>query len=151
MLIKEILVPTDFSKSSDLAVAYAYDVARRYGARLHLLHVIYDIEKSAGWYMSQIDTGALYDEMHKRAQEEIDRQARDLLGGCDSCEGVILRGIPYEEILSFARDRAIDLIVIGTHGRTGIDRVLFGSTAAKVVRYAHMAVLIVREPGPTPE
>ena len=84
--------------------------------------------------------------MEEYAKKEMEKFCRDLFRECDKVEQIVVRGIPHEEILKIAKDKKIDLIVIGTHGSTGIDRILFGSTAEKVVRKAPCPVLSVRLP-----
>jgi nucleotide-binding universal stress UspA family protein len=144
--IKKILFPTDFSKCSEAAGAYALDLARRYGSRLYVLHVVYDIETGAGWYVSHINYEELYTQMRSGAEKELKRVEEEQLAGYGDMEAVVLRGIPYEETLRFAKEQGVDLIVMGSHGRRGIDRVVFGSTASKVVKGARCPVLTVREP-----
>jgi nucleotide-binding universal stress UspA family protein len=144
MEISKILFPTDFSGSSDASAAHAVDLARRYGARLYVLHVIYDIEKNVGWYVSHINTEELYAQMQASAEKELKRLRKEQLQEYKDMESVLLRGIPYEEIIGFAENNGIDLIVMGSHGRKGLDRFIFGSTASKVVKNAPCPVLTVR-------
>ena len=88
----------------------------------------------------------LYKDMEKNAKAELEKCFIDEMRGFKDVEHVVLNGIPYEEISRFAEENKIDLIVIGTHGRTGLDRMLFGSTAEQVVRHAPCPVLTVRLP-----
>lgn len=144
MLIKKILFPTDFSEGALNALPHAVDMAKNCGAKLHLIHVIYDIATASGLYVPHISVDEMYKELEAGARKELDKfgaaERRDLR----DVEFAVLRGTPYEEILKFAQEKSIDLIVIGTHGRKGLDRFLFGSTAEKVVRYATCPVLTVR-------
>jgi len=146
MDIKKILFATDFSEGSSVALPYAVDMAKQYGAKLYLVHVIYDVTKTTGWYVPHVPLEEIYKDMEKRAREEIERFSAEALGGYSSLEHVILKGVPYEEIVRFTGENGIDLIVLGTHGRKGIDRVLFGSTAEQIVRNAPCPVLTVRLP-----
>lgn len=145
MEIKRILFPTDFSEGSDLVVPYVADLARKYGAKLYILHVIYDIAKGAGWYVPHMSMDELYKDMEKSAQKQLEGVGLEQMRGRD-VERTVLTGTPDDEILKFAKDKGIDLIVMGTHGRKGLDKVFFGSTASKVVRLAPCPVLTVREP-----
>lgn len=147
MEIKKILYPTDFSEGSAAAVPFVADMTKKYGARLCVVHVIYDIAKTAGWYVPHISMDELYKDMDAGAKKELERCCVEELRGYKDIEYAVLKGIPYEEIIKFAQQNDIDLIVIGTHGRKGLDRVIFGSTAAKVVRGASCPVLTVRVPG----
>jgi len=146
MKIKKVLFPVDFSEGSDNALPYAVDMAKHYGAKLYLLHVIQDIAKATGWYVPHVSLDELYRDIEKNAAKEMDRYGVEELRGYKDVERHILKGTPYEEILKFAVDNKADLIVIGTHGRKGLDKALFGSTAEKVVRDAPCPVLSVRLP-----
>jgi universal stress protein A len=88
----------------------------------------------------------LYRDMEKNAKAQLEKSFLEEIRGYKDVEHVVLKGTPYEEISRFAEENKIDLIVIGTHGRTGLDRMLFGSTAEQVVRYAPCPVLTVRLP-----
>ncbi len=145
MEIKSILFPTDFSEGSSQALQYAVDMAKRYGARLYLLHVIYDMAKAAG-YVPHISMDAMYKDIEGGAKKELERFGVEELSGLKDMERSVGMGTPHEEIVNFANKNKIDLIIIGTHGRKGIDRMIFGSTAAQVVRYAPCPVLTVRLP-----
>jgi len=146
MKIKKVLFPVDFSEGSDNALPYAVDMAKHYGAKLYLLHVIQDLAKATGWYVPHVSLDELYRDIEKNAAKEMDRYGVEELRGYKDVERHILKGTPYEEILKFAVDNKADLIVIGTHGRKGLDKALFGSTAEKVVRDAPCPVLSVRLP-----
>lgn len=146
MEITRILFATDFSEGSSLALPYAADLARQYEAKLFLVHVIYDVAKSAGWYVPHVSIDEIYNDMEKSARAELEKSFVDEMRGLRDVERVVLKGIPYEEISKFAREKKIDLVVLGTHGRRGIDRMLFGSTAEQVVRNAPCPVLSVRIP-----
>lgn len=146
MEIKRILYPTDFSEGSLAAVPLLVDLVKKYGAKLYILHVVYDIAKTSGWYVPHVSMDELYKDMEAAAKKELERCCLEELRGYKDIERIVLKGIPDDEILKFAEQNQIDLIVIGTHGRKGLDRVLFGSTAAKVVRNAKCPVLTVRVP-----
>jgi nucleotide-binding universal stress UspA family protein len=146
MNVKKILFPTDFSEGSDNALPYAADMAKHYGAKLCVLHVIQDITEATGWYVPHVSLDELYRDIEKNAAKEMDRYGVEELRGIKDIERIVVKGRPYDEILKFARGNKADLIVIGTHGRKGLDRVIFGSTAEKVVRDAPCPVLSVRLP-----
>ncbi|MDA8084203.1 MAG: universal stress protein [Nitrospiraceae bacterium] len=144
MEIKKIMFATDFSEGSAHALPYAVDMAKKYGAKLLLVHVVYDVAKTAGWYVPHVSMDEMYGELIKGAKAELDKTFVEEMRGFKDVEQVILKGIPYEEITRFATEGKIDLIVIATHGRKGIERMLFGSTAEQVVRYSPCPVLSVR-------
>jgi len=146
MEIKKILFPTDFSEGSSLALDYAVDMAKRYGAKLYFVHVLYDIAKAAGWYVPHSSMDEMYKDIEKSAEKELGRFGLEESRSFKGVERIVLKGVPHTEIVKFAKDNKIDLIVMGTYGRKGMGRILFGSTAAQVVRFAPCPVLAVRIP-----
>ena len=147
MQIKTILFQTDFSNGARAAMDHATSLARDYQAKLILLYVIQDIS-IAEWYIpSSISVGDLVEDMQKSAWQEMDKWIAEVSQQVKDPEKMVVRGVPFVEIIRIAKERHVDLIVIGTHGRTGIDHMLFGSTAEKVVRKASCPVLTVRITG----
>ncbi len=146
MHIERILFPTDFSEGARHALPYAVDLAKQYDARLFIVHVVYDVVSTSGWYVPHIPLDELFEDMSASALKEMERGCLDIVGGYKNVEHMVVRGLPKDEIIRFAVENQIDLIVIGTHGRSGIDRILFGSTAERVVRKAPCPVLSVRLP-----
>ena len=146
MEIKSILFPTDFSEGSAQALEYAIDMATRYGAKLSVIHVIYDVVRATGWYVPHASVGEMYKDLEKSAQKELDAFGVKELSALKDIERSVLLGVPHEEILNFAKQEKVDMIIMGTHGRKGLDRILFGSTASQVVRFAPCPVLSVRLP-----
>ncbi|OGW39255.1 MAG: hypothetical protein A2Y97_00980 [Nitrospirae bacterium RBG_13_39_12] len=144
MEIKSILFPTDFSEGSSNALNYAVDLSKRYGAKLHIVHVVHTIYNVTGWYVPHTSLDEVYKDLEKSAQKELESYASEELRGFKDIERKVLTGIPHEVIVQFVKDNKIDLIVMGSHSRKGIDRVLFGSTASQVVRFAPCPVLTVR-------
>ncbi|MDP2156349.1 MAG: universal stress protein [Nitrospirota bacterium] len=146
MKLKTILFATDFSEGSKNALPYAVDLAKRYEAKLFLMHVIYDVARTTGWYVPHISVEEMYNDLEKSAKAELEKTFIEEMKGVKAIEQVVMKGVPYEEITKFAETNKIDVIVLATHGRTGLDRLLFGSTAEQVVRYAPCPVLSVRLP-----
>jgi nucleotide-binding universal stress UspA family protein len=146
MEIKSILFPTDFSEGSSQALQYAIDMAKRYGARLYVMHVIYDIAKASGMYVPHTSVDKMYSEIQEGARKELESFGVEELAAIKDIERIVVVGTPHEEIVKFAGDKKINIIIMGTQGRKGVDRILFGSTAAQVVRYAPCPVLTVRTP-----
>jgi nucleotide-binding universal stress UspA family protein len=147
MQIKTILFPTDFSNGARAAMDHAISLAKDYHAKLVLLYVIQDIS-IAEWYIpSSISVTDLVEDMQKSAMREMDKWYGEVAAMVTDVEKMVVRGVPFVEIIRTAKEKNADLIVIGTHGRTGIDHMLFGSTAEKVVRKASCPVLTVRITG----
>lgn len=119
MCIRRILVPTDFGQASDAALAQARELAAALGASLHLVHVVEDAERA--------------DALAASLEAALGHQT------------ALLSGPTARTIVEYAADRAFDLIVMGTHGRTGVAHLLLGSVAEQVVRTAPCPVLTVRE------
>ena len=142
--LKNILVATDFSEPSGVALSYGRDMARSYHARLHVLHVVEDVMMR---YNSEVGFAVpqLQDELEEAARRDLqalitddDRQTLSLLP-------VIETGVNIAEaIVRYAREHEIDLIVTGTHGRGPVKHFLMGSVAERVVRTAPCPVLTVR-------
>jgi len=147
--IKKILFATDFSENSQYALTYAISFAQKYDAMLYILHVIQQPSYPLGMY-AEISFDAM-DKFNKNISEAVAKEMQTLrekdLQGMKKYECLVVHGTPFLEILRTAKEKEVDLIVVGTHGRTGLDHVLFGSTAEKVVRRAPCPVISVRLPG----
>ena len=146
MKIEKILFPTDFSEGSDHAIPYAVDFSRHYNAKLYIVHIIYDFTKATYSHVPHISSDQIVDDITAWARNEIDKCCIEQIRGLSKVEKLVLNGVPYEEIVKFAEDKKIDIIVMGTYGRTGLDKLIFGSTAERVVRKAPCPVLTVRQP-----
>jgi nucleotide-binding universal stress UspA family protein len=147
--IKKILYATDFSENSKWALTYALSFAQKYDAKLYILHVIQQPSYPLGMY-AEISFDAM-DKFNRNISDVTAKEMKNLcevdLKGFKNYESMIINGTPFVEIIRTAKEKEVELIVVGTHGRTGLDYVLFGSTAEKVVRKASCPVLSVRLPG----
>ncbi|RDI70491.1 universal stress protein [Halopelagius longus] len=142
-----ILVPTDGSEAARGAIRNAIDIASQYDATIHALYVV-----DSSVYAS-VETGAdlvveSLEEEGKKAIAEVTDRAR--AEGVSS-ESAVVSGSTHQSILDYADDHDIDLIVMGTHGRTGINRYLLGSVTEKIVRSSDVPVLTVRMNGESAE
>jgi nucleotide-binding universal stress UspA family protein len=143
MAAKSILVPTDFSETSDAALTYAVDLAHTLGAQLYLMHVPgktgenFEANFEANFPVGRFETAAQERLSTLLSPEEIERLRP---------EYALRLGTPADEIIRYADARDIDLIIMGTHGRSGVAHLLMGSVAEQVVRTAPCAVLLVRHP-----
>jgi len=143
--VSKILVPIDFSDYSKNALKYAAKFAATFNAKLYLIYVIEPVIYPADFSMGQVALPAVDVDMNTRAKEELEQLAKREITGLEVVS-LIKTGKPFVEIVETAMEEDIDLILIATHGHTGIEHVLFGSTAEKVVRKAPCPVLTIREP-----
>lgn len=142
--IKRVLHPTDFSDASSAALAVACSMADKFGAELHLLHVIQDMTAIAPYGAAE---AYLPVEWHAEARQLAETTLNKLAVGVNQGTRVvrtITEGSPYFEILEYSKSNAIDLIVMGTHGRGGLPHLLLGSVAEKVIRAAPAICMTVR-------
>jgi len=147
--IKKILVPTDFSEPSEIAVRYAKEFAATFQAALHVLTVVEENAMMYAWTSPEgapVSLANLRVEMEKNAREQINHILTDEERRKYKAQLVTLVGSPFVEIVRYAKSQEIDLIVMGTHGRGPIAHMLIGSVAEKVVRKAPCPVLTVRHP-----
>jgi len=140
----KILFATDFSENSEHAFEYAYSVATKFDSKLILLHVINEPVDLRGFYVPHVSFENLEMEIQEGAEKMMDKFCATKLKGFTNYKSDIVIGIPYEEILKKAEEENVSLLVLGTHGRSGIDHLLFGSTAERVVRKAICPVMTVR-------
>jgi nucleotide-binding universal stress UspA family protein len=148
--LEHILVPIDFSHFSDKALSYGCALAEQFDAQLHLLHVVSfprdfaAMDWSAGYANRLPET--YFQELEEAACRQLDETSFPETRRPLTAKREVREGTPFVEIVRYARQNEIDLIVIGTHGRTGIAHMLMGSVAEKVVRKAPCPVLAVRDP-----
>jgi nucleotide-binding universal stress UspA family protein len=140
---QHILVPTDFSDYANCALDYAMALAKALPARLTFLHVIQLTPMTMGdmyGYSLEAYLEAMESEAQKHMQALLNRVHQAGLQG----ETAIVQGVPFQTIVDMAESRDVDLIVMGTHGRTGLTHALMGSVAERVVRMAPCPVLVTR-------
>lgn len=143
--IRTILAPTDFSAHSERAVRYACGLASRLGAELHLLHVLSEILPAGpDPMMMPVMPPEYYEENEQRARETLDHLLQPDWDAPGSAVKTVRWGSPVEGIVDYAADHNIDLLVIATHGRTGLSHVLLGSVAERIVRESPCPVLTIR-------
>lgn len=144
--IKKVLVPVDFSDYSKSSLKYAVNFAKHFGAELYLIYVVEPMVYPPDFSMGQIAIPSIDVELDKRASEELNNLGKKEIPQDIKSKMIVKTGKPFVEIIEAAAEEDIDLIIIATHGHTGIEHVLFGSTAEKVVRKAPCPVLTLREP-----
>lgn len=139
---RNIVIATDGSEYSKRAISYGIELAKISGAMVHALHVVDTTSSiSQSWTVGK---GSIYEILKKEGEKAISEiKEREEASGIEVKE-VLLEGHPSNEIIDFAENNNIDLIVMGTLGKTGLDRYMMGSVAEKVVRGSKVPVLVVR-------
>jgi nucleotide-binding universal stress UspA family protein len=137
---ERVLFPTDVGDPPERALETALDLAERYDAELHVLTVV-DTRRVA----TDVETGPALEQAERTGSATVENLVERLRErGHEGAVGTVVHGRPHDGILSYAENHDVDLIVMGTHGRTGLDRYLVGSVTEKVVRLSDVPVLTVR-------
>ena len=146
MKLNKILVPIDFSDYSKSALRYAVNFAKLFNAEIILIYVVEPVIYPPDFSMGQIAIPTVTTEFDDRAKEELNKLAKNEIPQQLKVSIIIRTGKPFVEIIDTATEADVDLIIIATHGHSGVEHILFGSTAEKVVRKAPCPVLTLREP-----
>ena len=145
---KNILVPTDFSVYADNALKQAIDIAKQNKSKIYLFHAIDDgfQQCAVDYCLNEGDVQRIYKDSIKNAMDKLQQEAKKITDNQSGIEIIFdtVRGIPYEEILKEQEAKGIDLIVIASHGKTGILKNLLGGVVDKVMKRAKCQVLLVR-------
>jgi len=146
MVIKRIVVPVDFSDDSLKALAYARDIAKAFGAELLLLYVVEPVYYAtpADMYVTTPNMTMLLDEQRQIGAKQLGKLIADLGKKGQRVRGMVKTGSPAQVIADTAKSTHADLIVMATHGRSGLAHIIMGSVSEKVVRHASCPVLTVR-------
>lgn len=142
--MSKILVPVDFSSTSNKAFLLARELAACWGGELHLIHVLDTDFLSGAVHITIEPLEESLAKWKKRAEEKLKAIYHNEEGPQLSGEIHIRKGKPHEEILKIADELGVGMIVIGSHGRKGLERAIFGSVADKVTKMAEMPVLVVK-------
>lgn len=141
--IQKILFPCDLTRHSAKILKYALGLADTFGSRLCILHVVQDLRNWAGLYMPHKRLDLEQKDVEEHARQSLIEFCLDIPDARTKAEKRVVSGDPAEEIIKSADAEKADLIVMGTHGRTGLEYHLFGSVAAKVVRLSPVPVLTI--------
>lgn len=139
MEFKKILVPVDFSENSQKILGSACDIAEKFGAKLSVVFVVQSFDDYSGFFVPHMPVAQFEEEMVQGAEKKMET----FLGGCAGVESKVLVGDVGEEVVRYAKDAGIDMIIMGTHGYKGLEKVMFGSVAEKVVKTASCPVLTI--------
>jgi nucleotide-binding universal stress UspA family protein len=143
MQIKRILFPHDFSENASKIVPYVQSMAKAYNSRIYVFHVVQDLQKWGKAYVPHRSMTLFEEEALKTSQKEMDRICEEEFQGMDNLERKVVSGDPASEILKTIESEDVDLVVIGTHGRKGLEHVIFGSVAENVVKKSTVPVMTV--------
>lgn len=141
--IKKVLCAVDFSDYSPMVADYANMIAKCSGAHVIVLYVAPSLSQYVGFHVPPSSIESFVGEIVTGAEDTMNAFVRENFEGMD-VTGKVVTGYPAEEILSVAEGEGCDMVIMGTHGRKGIDRILFGSVAEKVVKSSKAPVLTVR-------
>ena len=141
--IKKILVPVDFSENSAKLLQSALFFADTFGAKLSIVFVMQSFDDYSGFFVPHMPISQLEEEMTQSAEKKMKSFIAENIQGDVAHGAKVLNGDIAEEIIKFAADEAVDLIIMGTHGYKGLEKVLFGSVADKIVKTAPCPVLTI--------
>jgi nucleotide-binding universal stress UspA family protein len=142
--LKRVLVPTDFSDSARHAFTYGLSFAKEYGAELLLLHVVENVTVGYASDLFPVPMAEVFQEISGYARTELAKLGQEARDRGVAVQEQVIQGKPSNEIIRFASESHVDMIVLGTHGKGMLDQALFGSTTERVVRRAPCPVLTVR-------
>jgi nucleotide-binding universal stress UspA family protein len=142
--IARILVPIDFSVHSKNALKYAVPLAEQFQASLRLVFVVEPTIYPADLGFGQVVLPGVEEELRQKAAEELNGLIEREIGTRVKAAASVRTGSPHREILDEAEEQDVDLIIVATHGHSGVEQILFGSTADRIVHHAHCPVLTVR-------
>ena len=146
-----ILYCSDFSEEAEMAFHHAVDFCQRYGAKLHLLHVLRSgykyMRHVVDEYVDENKEEQVADEnLVKQAEADLKSRYGDRLGACNQAVFAVRIGVPFVEIVRYAREHGVDFVVMGASGSSELDKQTFGSTVENVARRAHCHVMAIRNP-----
>lgn len=142
--LKKILVPLDFSAHSRKALNYAVKLAGQFSSTITVVNVVAPVIYAEGMVLpAAMENLDRVSEEHARG--ELDKIAEEVRGHDVACDTHVLLGHPSDEIVNYAKKKETDLLLITTHGRTGLQHFLLGSTAERILRHAPCPVMVVRD------
>jgi len=141
--IKKILFPCDLTENSSKILPYVLSVSEKYNSMIYLLHVVQDLHRWGKVYIPHASMDAFQKEALEGAEKALDRVCEEELESCPNFQRRIVSGDPATEILKTIETEDIDLVVMGTHGRKGLEHTIFGSVAENVVKKSPVPVMTV--------
>jgi nucleotide-binding universal stress UspA family protein len=143
MEIKKILFPIDLTENSSKILPYVLSISEKYNSAIYLLHVVHDLLRWGHSYVPHTSMQKFQQEATEGAEKAMQRICDDQLQSCPNFQRRIVSGDPVSEILNAIESENIDLVIMGTHGRKGLEHVLFGSVAENVVKRSPVPVLTI--------
>ena len=141
--IKKILFPCDFTENSTKILPYVQSLSEKYNSMIYLLHVVQDLLRWGGFYIPHPSLEQYQKEALKYAEKEMEKICKEHLQGCPNFNRRIVSGDPDTEIFKVIESEGIDLVIMGTHGRKGLEHTIVGSVAENVVRKSPVPVLVI--------
>ena len=141
--IKKILFPLDLTENSSKILPYALSISDKYNSLIYLLHVVQDLNKWGKLYVPHPSMDKFQEEAIEGAKKAMDRVCEKQLQSCPNFQKRVVSGNTVDEILKVIESEDIDLLIMGTHGRKGLEHTIFGSVAEKVVKKSPAPVLII--------
>ena len=141
--IKKILFPLDLTENSSKILPYVLSIAEKYNSLVYLLHVVQDLNKWGKLYVPHPSMDGFQKEASEGAKKAMDRICKNELQGCPNFQKKIVSGDTVDEIFKVVESEGIDFLIMGTHGRKGLEHVIFGSVAENVVKKSPVPVLTI--------
>ena len=141
--IKKILFPLDLTENSSKILPYVLSVSEKYNSQIYLLHVVQDLNKWGKLYVPHPSMDKFQEEAIKNAKKAMDKICENQLQSCPNFQKRVVSGDTVDEILKIIESESIDLLIMGTHGRKGLEHVIFGSVAENVVKKSPVPVLSI--------
>jgi len=140
---KKILFPVDLTENASKILPYVMSMAEKYDSTIYLLHVVQDLQRWGKLYIPHGSTEKIQKEAVEGANKAMNRVCEDKLQSCPNFQRRVVSGDPATEIVKTIEAEGIDLVVVGTHGRKGMEHAIFGSVAENVVKKSPVPVLVV--------
>ena len=141
--INKILFPLDLTQNSSKILPYVLSISKKYNSLVYLLHVVQDLLKFGGFYIPHLSLRQYQEEALKGAEKNMEKVCKEEFQGCPNFQRKIISGDPDAQILKTIETEGIDLVIMGTHGRKGLEHTILGSVAENVVRKSPVPVLVI--------
>jgi nucleotide-binding universal stress UspA family protein len=141
--VKKILFPIDLTDNSTKILPYVLSMAEKFGSQIYLFHVVQDLQRWGNFFIPHSSTEVYQKEAKEGAEKAMNKVCEKQLQSCPNFKRVIVSGDPAHKILETIESEGIDMVVMGTHGRKGLEHAIFGSVAENVVKKSPVPVLTV--------